>query len=187
MAVLANLFRSILTPLAIGLLALTAWYPAHVLAGPGHGNDGGMAGGHPGEPNQVDRTVDVEASDIAFDLKTIDVKPGETIRFRVHNAGETVHDFTIGTPEMQARHREQMQAMMDADMHGGSHANMHAAMHGQSSAGMMHHNDPNAVMVQPGETRDLIWTFEKTESLEFACNVPGHYEAGMRGSFDFKK
>jgi uncharacterized cupredoxin-like copper-binding protein len=64
--------------------------------------------------------------------------------------------------------------MMEA---GTSHGPMHGAM--------PEHDDPNAVMVQPGETKELIWTFTKTENVEFGCNVPGHYEAGMKGTFNF--
>ncbi len=67
-----------------------------------------------------------------------------------------------------------MMRMMQA---GTSHGDMHGAM--------MPHDDPNAVMVHPGETKELIWTFAEAENVEFGCNVPGHYEAGMKGTFNF--
>ncbi|VAV92898.1 hypothetical protein MNBD_ALPHA06-1830, partial [hydrothermal vent metagenome] len=35
-----------------------------------------------------------------------------------------------------------------------------------------------------GETRSLIWTFTKGADIEYACHLPGHYEAGMRGKLD---
>jgi uncharacterized cupredoxin-like copper-binding protein len=44
------------------------------------------------------------------------------------------------------------------------------------------HEEPNAVYLKPGETKELLWRFAKTNELEFACNVPGHYESGMKGS-----
>ena len=45
----------------------------------------------------------------------------------------------------------------------------------------MKHDDPNSVLVEPGKTAELTWTFSKATSLEFACNIPGHYQAGMVG------
>jgi hypothetical protein len=31
------------------------------------------------------------------------------------------------------------------------------------------------------------WTFARTANLEFACNIPGHYEDGMMGPIRFGK
>ncbi|MNI87465.1 hypothetical protein D3C73_1446650 [compost metagenome] len=61
---------------------------------------------------------------------------------------------------------------------------------GHGSGGMkmvgMEHNDPNSVLIEPGTTKELIWIFAKSTSLEFACNVPGHYQSGMVGQFEVK-
>ncbi|MCZ7176025.1 hypothetical protein NK362_24125, partial [Salmonella enterica] len=61
---------------------------------------------------------------------------------------------------------------------------------GHSMGGMkmvgMEHNDPNSVLVEPGATKELIWTFNNSAGLQFACNVPGHYQSGMVGQFDLK-
>ena len=43
----------------------------------------------------------------------------------------------------------------------------------------MIHQDPNAVTVEPGETRELVWRFDGEQPVVFACNIPGHAEAGM--------
>jgi uncharacterized cupredoxin-like copper-binding protein len=45
----------------------------------------------------------------------------------------------------------------------------------------MKHDDPNSVLLEPGKSAEVIWTFPKKAELEFACNVPGHYESGMVG------
>ncbi len=145
--------------IAIGFLAMgAAW------AGPGHGDGHGhdFAGGHPGKASEVDRTVKISAADIHFDRKRVEVAAGETVRFVVTNTGNTMHDFTLGTPAVQRAHRREMAELM-------------------SQGGMRHHDDPNAVMLKPGETKALTWTFEKTETFLFGCNVPGHFEAGMKG------
>lgn len=45
----------------------------------------------------------------------------------------------------------------------------------------MKHDDPNGVLIEPGKTADLTWKFTRDAELEIACNLPGHYEAGMLG------
>ena len=55
------------------------------------------------------------------------------------------------------------------------------------SMGMMVHDDPNSVLVEPGAVGELIWTFSSATELEFACNVPGHYQAGMFGPVHFDR
>jgi uncharacterized cupredoxin-like copper-binding protein len=137
----------------------------------GHGHDQGGHGasfGMLGKAAQVGRTVRIEASDIKFNIVSLDVRTGETIRFVVVNKGESEHDFTLGDAASQKAHRAEMAKMME-------HGKMD---HGP---GGMHHDDPNAVFVKPGETKELIWTFTRPGTFEFACNVPGHYEAGMHG------
>jgi len=62
----------------------------------------------------------------------------------------------------------------------------HGAMdHGaMGNMGGMKHDDPNSVLVEPGKTAELTWTFTKASGLEFACNIPGHYQAGMVGKLN---
>lgn len=148
--------------------SLGAWLPvcaSGALADAGHAHDMPRGGG-PGAAQEVDRTLHVQATDIAFDRQTIEVQAGETIRFVITNSGRLVHDFTLGDAATQRAHREEMTEMMTR---GGRDQHDHAA---------------NAVMLQPGETKELIWTFAEAASFEFACNVPGHYEAGMKGRVD---
>jgi uncharacterized cupredoxin-like copper-binding protein len=42
------------------------------------------------------------------------------------------------------------------------------------------------VLVEPGKTKELTWTFTEATDLEFACNIPGHYESGMVGDIRFE-
>lgn len=130
----------------------------------GHGGHGGVASaggtGEPAEASAADRTIEVEARDIAFDPTSIEVATGETVTFVVTNTGEALHEFTLGDAAMQEQHAEEME---------GGHA------------GEAHHG-PNSVTVEPGGTAELTWRFEDAGELEYACHVPGHYEAGMRGT-----
>lgn len=137
----------------------TAW------AAGSHGGGHGFSFGEPGQMSEVNRTIRVTASDTDFNFEQLHIHAGETIRFVVTNGGELDHDFTIGPAALQEQHRQEMMDMMS----------------GEEGMAKMH-NDPNAVFVKPGETKELIWTFTDVQDLEFACNVPGHYEAGMKGN-----
>lgn len=39
----------------------------------------------------------------------------------------------------------------------------------------MKHDDPNSILVEPGQTRELTWTFPRSGTLEFAWNVPAYW------------
>ena len=153
-----------------------------VMASPGEHFDFG----HPAPAASATRTVEVDMTDIAFNPKTLDVKAGETVRFVLVNKGQLLHEFNLGHAAMHAAHQKEMLDMQQSGMltpTGNNHAGMdHSAMgHGGMNMPGMKHDDPNSVLVEPGKTAELTWTFSKTDNLEFACNVPGHYQAGMVG------
>ncbi|MFC6673432.1 cupredoxin domain-containing protein [Marinobacterium aestuariivivens] len=121
-----------------------------------------------------------------YDLDTISVEGGETVRFVLKNEGALLHEFNIGTSKMHEGHQAEMVKMMEHGMMTptGMNHDMAGIDHG-SMPGMegMSHNDPNSVLVGPGETGELIWTFSGDAELQYACNMPGHYQAGMVGEF----
>lgn len=41
--------------------------------------------------------------------------------------------------------------------------------------------------IQPGETEQLTWTFDEPGTYQFACHVPGHYEAGKVLEFEVRR
>jgi uncharacterized cupredoxin-like copper-binding protein len=70
---------------------------------------------------------------------------------------------------------------------GGSHdmSEMHGDG-GHNMSGGGHGSNMPSVTIAPGETETLAWTVpENADSLEYACNIPGHYESGMYGNFSF--
>lgn len=143
--------------------------------------------GQPAAAASATRTVNIEMTDLAFSPKTLEVKAGETVRFVLINKGQLLHEFNLGDAAMHAEHQKEMLKMQQSGAMtttGMDHAGMdHGAM-GQGSMPMagMTHDDPNSVLVEPGKTAELTWTFSGTRDLEFACNVPGHYQAGMVGT-----
>jgi len=38
--------------------------------------------------------------------------------------------------------------------------------------------------VPAGGSKELVFVTEKAGTFEFACHLPGHYEAGMRGTLN---
>lgn len=50
--------------------------------------------------------------------------------------------------------------------------------------GKMDHSPGNSALVEPGKEAKIIWMFHKGATLEFGCNVPGHYDQGMKGIID---
>ena len=150
----------------------------------------GAAIGEPGKAAQAARTVPVKLGDSFYEPQSIQVKAGETVRFMLTNTGELLHEFNIGTAAMHAEHQKEMLQMMEVGMLTATdivtdHSKMdHSKMpHGK----MMSHDDPNAVLLRPGEKKELVWKFSKAAELEFACNLPGHYEAGMVGKVEFRR
>lgn len=161
-----------MTSLSAFLLASALFATAPAIANEGaehhHSKAEAAAFGHPGEVKKVDRTIKIIATEIAFDVKDITVKAGETVRFVLINKGEQPHELSIGSADEMAEHRQMMVDMAGMDM------------------SEMHHNEDNSVSTEPGETKELIWQFGKAGTYEFACNYPGHSEIGMAGSLVVK-
>lgn len=143
--------------------------------------------GHPAAAASATRTVSPAFTSRVLGENARSVISMLTVRFVLVNKGQLLHEFNLGDAAMHAEHQKEMLkmqqsgAMTTTGMH---HAGMdHGAM-GQGSMPMagMTHDDPNSVLVEPGKTAELTWTFGGTRDLEFACNVPGHYQAGMVGT-----
>ncbi|MFT6121234.1 MAG: putative cupredoxin-like copper-binding protein [Yoonia sp.] len=149
--------------LAITLLALTIT-PAFSggTHGGGHGEmmDIGMpAKKTVGMTNVKVSLLETDDGEMLFEPRNLTFKAGETVRFTITNDGDAEHEFVMDTLENNAKHKELMARFPE-----------------------MEHDDPNAVRLQPGEKGTIIWTFANAGTFEFACLIPGHYEAGMYGA-----
>lgn len=135
--------------------------------------------GEPAPAAKATRTVEVVLKDIAFEPQSLKVKAGETVRFVLINKGQLPHEFNLGDKAMHAEHQKEMIAMQGKLFTAGMN---HEGMdHGQMNHGDHGHDAGNTVLVQPGQRAELTWTFRQSAPIEFACNVPGHYQAGMVG------
>ena len=112
-----------------------------------------------GDTRAARRTIEVRMGDnMRFSPDRIDARLGETVRFRVHNAGKLMHEFVIGTKAENARHAELMMKFPNLE-----------------------HEEPYMAHVAPGKIGEIIWTFNRPGNFEFACLVAGHHSAGMVG------
>lgn len=168
-----------ITSFAAGLSAMSTL----ALADVGHG----AAIGEPAKASAATRTIQVKLGDNFYEPKTIQVKAGETVRFVLKNTGELLHEFNIGTAAMHAGHQKEMLAMMESGMltATGIETDMSKMDHSKMSGHSMKHDDPNSVLLEPGKTKEIVWRFTQAADLEFACNIPGHYQAGMVGDIRF--
>lgn len=147
----------------VGLGVSLSFAPA--LAAPPQGSTSNVEWGRPGAASKADRVVRITATDVAFDVKQLDVKAGETVRFVVTNKGEIMHEFVLANA---ADHQAHEQEMMNMD------------------PSMSMPDEPNAVSVKPGETKELVWKFAAAKGIQFACDIPGHAEQGMKGNVQIK-
>lgn len=150
-------FREVVLLVAMGL-SLTTW------AGGSH--DGHTHGheleaiGKPGEAKKVQRTITIEMSDaMRFTPSNLKVRQDETVRFLIVNKGKTKHELSLGTQKALQKHLELMRRFPD-----------------------MEHDEPNSVTLDPGRQAEIVWQFTRAGTVHFACLIPGHYEAGMKGS-----
>ncbi len=167
---------------AAGALAMSA---AAFAAGT-HEHGHGDTIGEPGKASEAGRTVTVEMHDNYYEPESISVSPGETVRFVVENKGNLVHEFNIGTPAMHEAHQEEMEMMVEHGVIEGGKLNHHMMEMDMGDGHSMKHDDPNSLLLEPGQSRELVWTFPENADIEFACNVPGHYQAGMYGDVNFE-
>ncbi len=121
--------------------------------------EGASAVGMPATGAHPDKVVYVMLTDdMSIEFKRdVEIEANDVVQFVVMNAGKMRHEFAIGSPAEMIEHREMMKNMPDDHMH----------------------DSGNAVTVEPGKAMQLLWHFHGESHVEFACNIPGHYEAGM--------
>jgi len=112
-----------------------------------------------GEAKDVRRTIEIAMSDdMRFTPSTIEVKQGETLRFVLRNHGKVLHEMVIGTAKALEEHAALMQKFPG-----------------------MEHDEPHMAHVASGRKGQLVWKFNRAGEFDFACLIPGHYQAGMVG------
>jgi uncharacterized cupredoxin-like copper-binding protein len=121
--------------------------------------------GEPALATEATRVIEISANDdFTFDPDEIVVTEGEVITLKVTNDGKIPHDFVLGDIATQDEHEEEMQDMTGDDS--------------------MAHEEPNAFVIDPGETKEMTWHMTESGEIIMGCHQPGHYVAGMKGTID---
>ena len=109
------------------------------------------------EPTQ---TIEISMADtMRFSPAMLSIKNGDVVKFLVTNAGALQHEFVLGTPDSLAEHAELMIKFPN-----------------------MEHEEPYMAHVDPGKDMEIVWQFTKAGEFEFGCLLPGHFQAGMKGT-----
>jgi uncharacterized cupredoxin-like copper-binding protein len=120
--------------------------------------------GREGDPKKVKRVIKLAMSDaMRFTPADLTVARGDTVKFVVHNGGKLLHEMVIGTPADLKEHAAMMQKFPE-----------------------MEHADSNMAHVKPGRNGEIVWQFTQAGEYQFACLIPGHFEAGMVGKVTVK-
>lgn len=106
--------------------------------------------------------VEVTLSDaLKIEPAAMTVQAGVPVTFVVTNAGAILHEFVLGDEAEQMAHDQEM-----------------AEAGGMS----MPKDEPMAIGVEPGMTKELTVTFDAPGDMLAGCHVIGHYGGGMKAT-----
>lgn len=109
---------------------------------------------------QPTKTIEISMADsMRFSPAKLSIKSGDVVKFKVSNDGALQHEFVLGTPDSLAEHAELMLKFPN-----------------------MEHEEPYMAHVDPGKEMEIVWQFTKAGAFEFGCLLPGHFQAGMKGT-----
>jgi uncharacterized cupredoxin-like copper-binding protein len=123
---------------------------------------------------EVTRTIQVDMNDsMRFTPDTLQVAAGEAVKLVVHNSGKLPHEMVLGSEAALKAHAVEMQKLAGKST---GQSSGHADEHHHGAG-----NDFIELSVNPGETKEWVIRFDKAQTLQMACLIPGHFEAGMKG------
>ena len=140
--------------------------------------------GKKGKLIEVDRTIKVIMYDNYYEPNQFQFKSGETIKFQVENAGMLVHEFNIANKMMHMKHQPEMQKMAENGILLAFSIDKEKMKKMAKMDKSMGHSHSNSVLLEPKQKGEIIWKFDNAVNIEIACNVPGHYQAGMIAKAD---
>ena len=135
--------------------------------------------GEKGKLSEVNRVIEIKMYDNFYEPNEIKIKKGETIKFKVYNLGEFVHEFNIATKKMHLKHQPEMMKLVENEILLADKIDKKKMKEMGKKDHSMSHSHANSVLLEPNEEGEIIWKFNTEAKLEAACNIPGHYETGM--------
>ena len=148
--------------------------------------DKNMRIGSKGNVNDISRVIKVIMYDNYYEPSSFQINAGETIKFEVENAGELVHEFNIANKMMHMKHQPEMEKMVENEILFADSIDKDKMKKMAKMDKSMGHSHSNSVLLEPKQKGDIIWKFDNAVNIEVACNVPGHYQAGMIAKVNIK-
>lgn len=154
--------KTLIITFALAFAAVAAHaHGDHAASAPGAARKEQKPWGIAGERRAAKRTIEIRMSDdMRFMPSRVEVRQGETVRLVMLNRGAVLHELVIGTQRELEEHAALMLRFPD-----------------------MEHDEPYMAHVKPGQTGEIVWTFNRAGEFDFACLIAGHFQAGMRGKF----
>lgn len=123
-------------------------------------------------------------TEFQFAPKTVSVKPGTAVELTVVNKGTVEHEFMLypspGSTSMN----------MDMDKYGAENTyfkdigTVEVVIQGLTATRKTSRLE--RVGLNPRQSATIKFVAKKAGTFEFACHIPGHYEAGMKGALTVK-
>ena len=148
--------------------------------------DKNMKIGSKGNESDISRTIKVVMYDNYYEPSSFQINAGETIKFEVENAGELVHEFNIANKMMHMKHQPEMEKMVENEILFADSIDKNKMKKMAKIDKSMGHSHSNSVLLEPKQKGNIIWRFDNAVNIEVACNVPGHYQAGMIAKVNIK-
>jgi uncharacterized cupredoxin-like copper-binding protein len=129
-------------------------------ASPSAPASGGAVSPSPGTAaSPAAQRIEVKLTDaLMMEPAEMTVKAGQPVTFVVTNTGAIQHEFYVGDAAAQDAHEQEM-------MSGG-----------------MAMDEPDGLVLKPGETKELTHTFATAGASMAGCHEPGHYAGGMKAA-----
>ena len=148
--------------------------------------DKNMKIGSKGNLNEVSRIIKVKMYDNYYEPSSFSIEAGETIKFEVENVGMLVHEFNIANKMMHIKHQPEMEKMVENEILFADSIDKIKMKKMAKIDKSMGHSHSNSVLLEPKQKGNIIWKFVNAVNIEVACNVPGHYQAGMIAKVNIK-
>lgn len=168
-----------------GRLALLAAATVLVAAACGNDDSGGTAGTTAGTGGTT--RVEITMKEFAYAPDHVEVPAGVPVEITLRNDGSVEHEWMVGRdPRDGGGYEADLLAMAQIEVVEGEDyvfGEMGETDHTGTTGAEEHHG--TEVEVEPGGHVTLRVTFpaDAVGTWEMGCFVPGHYEAGMKGTF----
>lgn len=111
-------------------------------------------------PSAAVQRIEVKLTDaLRMEPADMTVKADQPVTFVVTNTGAIQHEFFVGDQGAQDDHEMAMASMAPMGM-----------------------DEPDGIVVKPGETMELTHTFSTPGAFQAGCHETGHYTAGMKAT-----